>query len=206
MFIMIHEKNYLLPCLLPLLQLLDKIFSEQDKWAGKVLLPCNQFLPLLLIIGTWVDVLFLHGLYAVMILVLCLFVPPMRIQPHLPSPASSRSTFLMYPVHSPKQIMPVPHSCTCPVCLSLCTLCSEMAVHAISRWDICVRLFLLTLWQKLIQCLQYVRQSMSRSYLMSSAFAIFLLPLDPVVKAIAIFAHDPKYSWLFSIGCPAMYL
>ncbi len=53
-----------------------------------------------------------------------------------------------------------------------------MAIHANSRWNICFRSFLLSLCLKLMQCLQYMRQSMSRFSLMSSAFGIFaFLPI-----------------------------
>jgi hypothetical protein len=119
-----------------------------------------------------------------MILVLCPFIPPMSIQLHLPRPALSRPTFFMYPVHSLKQIASVPPSCTHPVCLSLCPLCDEMAVQANSHWNICLRLFLLSLWQKLSLCLQYKTQSMSRSSLISSAFANFSLPPILLLKPL----------------------
>ncbi len=109
--------------------------------------------------------------------VCCAYLPPpTSIQLHLLRPSSSRPTFLMYPVHSPKQIVPVLPSCTCPACLFSWTLCTEKAVHANSRWNICLRSFLSSLWRKLSWRLQYTRQLMSRSSLMSNAFAIFYLP------------------------------
>ena len=75
-------------------------------------------------------------------------------------------------------------SCTRPACLSSCTLCNEMAVQANSRWNICLRLFLLSLWQKLSLCLQYRKQSMPRSSLISSAFASFSLPPILLLKPL----------------------
>jgi hypothetical protein len=58
--------------------------------------------------------LFLQGLYARIIHVLCLWLPPKSTQHHLPRPLSSLLVFLMYPTKSPKQMVPVPPSCTLP--------------------------------------------------------------------------------------------
>ncbi len=87
--------------------------------------------------------------------------------------------FFMYPVDSPKHIVPVPPSWTLPTTLASWMLCAETAVHASLRWNICFRSFLFSLCLKLMQCLQYMRQLTSRSSLMSNAFAIF--PLPPIL-------------------------
>ncbi len=75
----------------------------------------------------WFDIpeftfLFLHGLYAVMIHVLCPLFPPRRTQHYLPSPSSSLPIFLMYLTESPKQLVPVPPSCTLPAHFASWTL------------------------------------------------------------------------------------
>ena len=108
--------------------------------------------------------------------VLCLCAPENSTQLHRPRPLLSRPVFLIYPVGSPKHIIPVPPSCTRPATFPLCILCADTAVHARSRWNICFRSFLFSLCFKFKRCSQYKRQSTSSSSLISSAFAIFLFP------------------------------
>jgi hypothetical protein len=54
--------------------------------------------------------LFLHGLYAIITCVLCPFAPLNNIQHQCPSPLLSLPVFFIYPVDSPKHIVPVPPS------------------------------------------------------------------------------------------------
>jgi hypothetical protein len=175
------------------------IRSRRNKTSGQVR---SFFLLMKYLRCCWyvvpeLTILFLHGLYAVTIIVWCPLFPPRSIQHHLPRPFSSCPVFLMYPTKSLKQIVPVPPSCTLPVLLALCTLWALTAVHASSRWNICFRLFLLSLCWKLRRCLQYIRQLILRSSLMSNCNLVVSSNL--VVEAVAIFPHDAEDTVLLRV-------
>ncbi len=83
----------------------------------------------------------------------------------------------MYPMASPKHTVPVPPSCTRSACYPSCVLWAATVVHAISHWNICLKSVLFDLCCKLRRCLQFIKQSIPKSSLISNVLAILLFPV-----------------------------
>ena len=95
----------------------------------------------------------------------------------------------MYPVASLNVTIPVPLSCI--LLTFIWMLCPATAWHAISCWNICLKLFLLSLCFKLSLCLQYRSPSAFNSSLRSIALSNFHFPVIQLLKPLG-FSHSSR--------------